>query len=74
MKKLNIIRLFCLITLAACAAFEPKRNPSSYEPPDYQVIFQKARQYLITQEVSKAKLKKIPEHHFVQFLQDQPEW
>lgn len=74
MKKLNLLRLVLLITLTACASYEPNRVPSSDESPDYTVIFQKARQYLITQEDSKSKLKKVPENQFVQFLQDNPEW
>nr|MBA2404665.1 hypothetical protein [Bdellovibrionales bacterium] len=75
MKKLNNFRLFFLLTLTACASYQqPTRNPSSNESPDYTLIFQRAREYLITQDVSKAKLKKVPEHEFVQFLQDHPEW
>ena len=77
MKKLNIIRLSLLITLTtACAAHKPAvvRQPGAEETPDYKVIFQKARDYLITKEDTKTKLKKVPEHHFVQFLQDHPEW
>lgn len=79
MKKQTIIAWSLLITLAAaCAGHKPApqtaREPGSQETPDYKVIFQKAREYLITKEDTKAKLKKVPEHHFVQFLQDHPEW
>jgi hypothetical protein len=48
--------------------------PSSDETPDYKVIFQKAREYLITRDSSKALLKKVPENQFVGFLQNHPEW
>lgn len=74
MKKLNNFRLFLLLTLTACASYAPQRTPSSNETPDYKVIFQKAREYLITQESSKALLKKVPENQFVEFLQNNPEW
>ena len=74
MKNLTIIRLFLLLTLAACAAHKPVREPSAYATPDYKAIFAKAREYLITQEATKAKLKKVPESQFVEFLQDHPEW
>lgn len=76
MKNLTIIRLFALFSLVACAASQPPvvRTPSSYVTPDYKVIFQRAREYLITQQDSKTALKKIPENQFVQFIQEHPEY
>jgi phosphatidylserine/phosphatidylglycerophosphate/cardiolipin synthase-like enzyme len=77
MKKLNLIRLVLFITLTACATYQPPaRQPSSapYVAPDYQVIFERARQYLIEQDGNKSLIKKVPESQFVQFLQENPEW
>lgn len=74
MKNLTIIRLFVLMSLAACASYQPVREPSSYATPDYKIIFQRAREYLITQPDSKVALKKVTESQFVQFLQDHPEY
>lgn len=62
------------MTLVACASSQPVREPSSYAAPDLKMIFQRAREYLITQADSKVALKKVPEHQFVQFLQDHPEY
>ena len=74
MKRLNNFRLFLLLTLTACASYQPERIPSSHQTPDYKVIFQRSREYLISQEASKAQLKKLPENQFVEFLQNNPEW
>lgn len=92
MKKLNILRLSALITLAACASLKsPVRDPGSVElrsdadassiesapagalSPNYELIFKRARESY-TQEGSKDLLKKIPENHFVEFLQEHPEY
>ena len=94
MKKLNILRLSALLTLAACAGFRPPvRDPGSVAPtdadapssvevappsgagaPNYELIFKRARESLITQEASKERLKKVPENQFVDFLQTHPEY
>lgn len=75
MKKTKLIHLSLLITLAAaCASYQPMRNPGAEATPDYKAIFQKAREYLISKPEAKARLKKVPENTFVQFLQEHPEW